>query len=117
MHKSQINIFEQHMSDENKIPLIDLAERYPSLIISVKCSDLIDAFRCIIEESKLQSDKITKEESVETYLTEKEVQELLHTKHVTLWRWHKTGYLVHINIGRKIIYKKSDVDKILNNNK
>lgn len=103
------------MNDENKIPLIDLAERYPSLIISVKCSDLLDAFRSIIEESKLQSDKITKEESLETYLTEKEVIKLLSTKHVTLWRWHKTGYLVPINIGRKIFYKKSDIDNILKN--
>lgn len=105
------------MSDEKKIQLIELAESYPNLTISVKCSDLLDAFRCIIDEKLKQSENITANETKEIYLNEEEVCEILKTSHSTLWRWHKTGYLVPINIGRKIKYKKSNVNEILNNNK
>lgn len=103
------------MNDEKHILLIELAKSCPDLTISIKCSDLLDAFRCIIEENKIKSDKISKEESVEIYLNEEEVKKILEVSHATLYRWHKSGYLVPINIGRKIRYKKSEVEEIRNN--
>ncbi len=102
------------MSDEKNIQLIELAERYPNLTISVKCSDLLEAFRSIIEENKLQSDKIAKEESVETLLNEEEVKKTLEVSHSTLYRWHKAEYLVPVKIGRKVRYKKSEIEEIRN---
>lgn len=105
------------MSDEKKIQLIELVENYPNLTISVKCSDLLEAFRSIIEENKILSEKITSSESTEIYLNEEEVCEILKVSHSTLWRWHKTLYLVPVNIGRKIRYKKSEVEEIRNNKK
>ena len=102
------------MSNEKHILLIELAKSCPDLTISIKCSDLLDAFRCIIEESKIQSDAISKEEYVETYLTEKEVIELLHTSHATLYRWNLTKYLTYNKIGRKNVYKKSQVEALRN---
>ena len=102
------------MSDEKHILLIELAKTCPSLTISIKCSDLIDAFRCVIEETKLQSEKDTKEEPVETYLSEKEVREILQTSHSTLYRWNLTKYLTYSKVGRKNVFKKSEVEVLKN---
>ena len=103
------------MSDEKHILLIELAKTCPDIILSVKCSDLLDAFRCIIDEKLMQSEIITANETKEIYLKEEEVRKILNTSHASLHRWHKSEYLVPINIGRKIIYRKSDIDKILKN--
>ncbi|MEI8204734.1 MAG: helix-turn-helix domain-containing protein [Bacteroidota bacterium] len=103
------------MSDEKHILLIELAKICPDLNISIKCSDLLDAFRCIIEEKLKQSEVITANETKEIYLKEEEVRKILNTSHASLHRWHKSGYLVPINIGRKIFYPKSDIEKLLKN--
>ena len=49
----------------------------------------------------------------EDYLTIKEASQILHTDKSTLWRWHKIGYLCRLEIGGKRLYRKSDVDAIL----
>lgn len=103
------------MSDEKHILLIELAAKCPDVILSVKCSDLLDAFRCIIDEKLMQSEIITENETKEIYLKEEEVREILNISHSSLHRWHKSGYLIPINIGRKIVYKKSHIDAILKN--
>lgn len=102
------------MSDEKKIQLIELAESYPNLTISVKCCDLLEAFRCIIEENKILSEKNTAKETTEIYLNEEEVRNILEVSHSTLWHWHQSSYLVPVKIGRKIRYKKSEIEKIRN---
>ena len=62
-------------------------------------------------------DKYMKEweqEKPESYLTEIEVQQLLGVTHATLWRWHGQGYLRHVKVGRRCLWKQSDIDKLLN---
>ena len=49
----------------------------------------------------------------ETYLTPKEVAEMLGISYCTLWRWNKSGYLCHVKCGRKSFYKKSDVEALM----
>lgn len=52
----------------------------------------------------------------ETYLTTKEVAEMLGVSTCTLWRWNKSGYLCYVKCGRKSFYKKSDIDKLISGN-
>lgn len=47
------------------------------------------------------------------YLTVDETAELLHVHRVTLWKWNKIGYLKHVELGSKRLYRKSDVDELL----
>ena len=53
------------------------------------------------------------------YLTAQEVCRMLNVSLPTLWRWAKAGYLLPNMMGssgrKKRLFKKSDVDKILNN--
>lgn len=53
------------------------------------------------------------------YFTAQEVCRMLSVSMPTLWRWANAGYLVPIMMGssgrKKRLFRKSDVDKILNN--
>ena len=33
-------------------------------------------------------------------------------KKITLWQWDKSRYLVPVKIGRKVFYRKGDIDKL-----
>lgn len=52
-------------------------------------------------------------EREEKYLTITETCTLLNVDKSTLWRWNKNGYLTNIRIGGKVKYRKSDINKIL----
>lgn len=53
-------------------------------------------------------------EKPEVYLTETEVQQLLGVGHATLWRWHRDKYLCHKKVGRRCLWRKSDIDQLIN---
>ncbi len=99
--------------NENFSPLVQLARTYPDLMVSVKCTDLMDAFRFMVQETKLQLEQTISDEAAETYLSEDKVASMLNVSHTTLWRWHNENYLLHIKVGRKNRYKKSEVQAIL----
>ncbi|MBO6034001.1 MAG: helix-turn-helix domain-containing protein [Prevotella sp.] len=46
-------------------------------------------------------------------ISQTEVEKTLGVTSATLWRWAKSGYLVPKKVGRKNIYLKSDIDRIL----
>lgn len=48
-----------------------------------------------------------------SYLTADEVMKELKVNRSTLWRWNKIGYLCHVEVGGKRLYKNSDIDLIL----
>lgn len=51
----------------------------------------------------------------ERFITRKEASELLHVDFSTLWRWNKSGLLSALKVGsRKVMYKYSDVLKLIN---
>ena len=50
----------------------------------------------------------------ETYLQPDEVARICDVTKNTLWRWDRDGYLKPVHVGRRLFYKKSDVDKLLN---
>lgn len=51
-------------------------------------------------------------------MTRQEVIDYLHITDATLWRWNKLGLLVPTGkVGTRVYYKRSDVDKALENSK
>lgn len=52
------------------------------------------------------------QETEEHYLTTQEVSIRMHADRSTLWRWARTGYLVPVKIGKKNLYKESDIIKL-----
>lgn len=49
----------------------------------------------------------------EVYLTRKEVSNLLTVSLVTLNKWNKTGRLKAYGIGKRVLYKQSDINNSL----
>lgn len=46
-------------------------------------------------------------------LTRTETAALLRVSAVTLWKWHKRGYLIPIKIGGRVLYPAADIDRII----
>jgi predicted DNA-binding transcriptional regulator AlpA len=102
------------MNNEKSFQLVELASSCPGLMVTVKCSDLIEAFRLVVDETKLQREQVSSDQTTETYLTEEEVKQLLGVSHSTLWRWQKQEYLSPVKIGRKNRYMKSEIEALIN---
>ncbi|MBR1522429.1 MAG: helix-turn-helix domain-containing protein [Bacteroidales bacterium] len=55
----------------------------------------------------------TKSKGDEDYLPKKEVMAILGVCDTTLWLWAKNNYLKPAKAGRKVMYRKSDVLRLL----
>lgn len=79
----------------------------------VVCSleDLRDImYECILTASPAEEESV---EDGDKLLTVEEVMELLHCNRSTLWRWNKDEYLCHTKVGKKNMYRLSDVKKLI----
>lgn len=45
-------------------------------------------------------------------ITKKEVMDNLHISPTTLWLWEKKKYLVPVKTGRRVFYKRRDIEKL-----
>ncbi len=80
---------------------------YGQMKIEVTVDDLKEFANELIEKAKsLRSPK------GEVYLSRGEVISLLGVSPTTLWNWSKTGYLVPIKQGRKVVYRESDIKRL-----
>lgn len=46
-------------------------------------------------------------------LSKQEVKEKLNVSDTTLWLWAKKNYLVPVKIGRRVMYRMTDIQKII----
>ena len=90
--------------------LIDIAKNYPSFNMTVRAGDLMEMVKYIFLETKKEYE--TKQES-EQYINRNATAERLDVTLSTLWRYTKTGFLNPVRVGGKVMYKQSDIDRIL----
>ena len=76
----------------------------------VSAADLKEVFLEWAGEREAQ----TNQKREDDCLSISETIELLKVTKPTLWRWHKSGYLVPFKVGRKPFYRKSDIERITN---
>lgn len=70
--------------------------------------------RAIIED--IVTDTIVKyddSKQEEKYLTTDNVIEILKVTRATLWRWAREEYLVPVKVGKRTLYRESDVKVLL----
>lgn len=48
-----------------------------------------------------------------TYITKKEVMIGFNVSHTTLWKWQKSGYLVPAKVGKRVYYKRADIESLI----
>lgn len=74
----------------------------------INALDLKEAFLQWCEEAKPKDTPKS-----EKYLTVNETVKRLGVDLSTLWRWDKTGYLKKVKRGRKVCYKESDINALM----
>lgn len=80
-----------------------------SVQLVVNALDLRELFL----EWQAEAQAAAKQHKEETYLTAKECAERLSVNLATLWRWDKTGYLRKVKMGKKIFYRSSDIERLM----
>ena len=66
----------------------------------------------ILAENSLQMAEEKDDE--DELLTKQEVKEKFNVSDTTLWLWAKKNYLVPVKIGRKVMYRTSDIYRLVN---
>lgn len=89
-----------------------LLEAGATVSVTVSVADLKEFVLYLLDEGK-ELGKTEKEP--EQWLTPKEAAEMLGVSGNTLWRWHNSGYLKHIKVGRKPLYRLSDINNLKHN--
>lgn len=93
----------------------DIAEGESQVIIQVTA----DALKTVVEEMYRKVEERAKAECEQlrekATITRKDACEILGVAPSTLWRWNKEGYLKPVRIGAKVLYKRSDIDRLLSN--
>ena len=80
----------------------------PQYLMMVSPEDFASAVECAVAKA------MTSSKPKETFLTVDEAASRLGVSRTTLWRWDKEGYLKKIKRGKKITYRLSDVERIIN---
>lgn len=88
----------------------DFLNSKQSITVSISVDDLNEFLTQIVTE---KSNGNNPQEVTTEFRTAKQTGSMLHVDLSTLWRWEKSGYLVPSRIGRKRMYKLSDLQAIL----
>ncbi|MFR9543909.1 MAG: helix-turn-helix domain-containing protein [Rikenellaceae bacterium] len=88
-----------------------------NLKLEVTGADLLDFSNDLINRAKSELSAQVAAANQEKYLTKEEVMKLCDVCDTTLWHWNKRGYLKCIKVGNKVRYRKSDLMKILGEEK
>lgn len=94
---------------ENIMELLELGA--PNIKFEISGEDLMVFVTELMKRGADQAMEEVKRE--EQFLTKKEVMDLFGVCDTTLWHWQRGGYLVPRKMGRKILYSKSEVYRLL----
>jgi len=86
----------------------ELSNLNASVSVSITLSDLQEFLASVVAEAATKSMP-----TEERMLSADEVCQALNISANSLWRWGKSGYLKGSKVGRKVFYRKSDVDRLL----
>ena len=85
----------------------ELSNLNASVAVMVSLADLKEFVSEMIAEASARP-----QQTEETMLSADQVCEVLGISSNSLWRWSKSGYLKGRKVGRKVFYRKSDVDAL-----
>ena len=85
-----------------------------NLIIQVRGEDLLKFTEDVMERAaKNERKRIENEREREILIPKEKVMSMLDVCSTTLWNWEKDSYLVPVKAGRKVMYRKTDIDELL----
>ena len=93
--------------------IADLIKQNQNVQLVVSASDLRELVNEWYDEREAQKEAERKSIVESERISSTDAEKSLGVTSATLWRWAKTGYLVPIKVGRKNVYLKSDIHRIL----
>lgn len=51
-------------------------------------------------------------ENDNSLVTKKEAMQGFNVSHTTLWKWQKCGYLVPVKVGKRVYYRRTDIERL-----
>ena len=93
--------------------IADLIKQNQNVQLVVSASDLRELVNEWCDEREAQKEAERKSIVESERISSTDAEKTLGVTSATLWRWAKSGYLVPIKVGRKNVYLKSDIDRIL----
>ena len=93
--------------------ITDLIKQNQNVQLVVSASDLRELVNEWYDEREAQKEAERKSIVESERISKTDAEKTLGVTSATLWRWAKSGYLVPIKVGRKNVYLKSDIDRIL----
>lgn len=91
-----------------------LIETGADFTLSIKCSDLMEFGRMLINTVKEEAKAALHKGEEDVLLSANEtMQKLQVSSRSTLWRWEKANYLLPVRAGGKVLYKSNDVERVL----
>ena len=83
------------------------------IVLQVSAADLKQIVGEMYHAEKTRTEEAIKQHRERPTLSRKEACEALGISQATLWHWAKSGYLVPTKIGSKVMYRATDIDRIL----
>lgn len=97
--------------------LIEMARQYPDLSVTIRLGDLLEANEALARKIRREAeeDAAARDREAGCRLIPKEdFLGMLGVDPSTLWRWeHEYDYLRPVRFGRKVYYKETDVQAII----
>lgn len=93
--------------------LKEIIQSGANVTLAISANDLREWHKEVIGDTKRELEQAVIADKAETYISAKQVSEMLNIDLSTLWRWEKRGYLVPAKIGGKRRYKYTEVKSIL----
>lgn len=87
--------------------LSELSNLSANVSVCVTLADLREFVGELLAEAAAKPQEVE-----ETMLSADEVCKVLGISSNSLWRWGKSGYLKGKKVGRKVFYRKSDIDAL-----
>ena len=91
-----------------------IGDSHANVIVQVKADDLLRFADAICEKVQTNTLEMLSLKEQDELIPKKEAKNLLGgVSDATLWRWEKDGYLIPERFGRKIMYRKSEIQGLM----
>lgn len=77
-------------------------------------NDLRSVVREMYAEERQRTEKAIAENREVPTISRRDAARMLNITTSTLWRWDKEGYLSPVKVGSKVLYRSTDIDRLLN---
>ena len=85
----------------------------PGVIVQVAAADLRQAVAEMVQCERTRTAEAIASHRERPTMTREDAAKALNVTLSTLWRWAKMGYLNPVKIGTKVLYRASDIDRML----